>query len=107
MHWIKAECILLLMFVRMPIRRVQRGARAQFCTCVATFGIVLRRSICRPNEEGVDAAIASVLDTFKATYGGDQEDDMPVAGAKRAAGGGVRMDNLSRRLCWAMYYTLL
>lgn len=35
----------------------------------------------------LDASVAPVLDEFKASYGGDQEDDVPAAGAKRSASG--------------------
>lgn len=42
----------------------------------------------RPDEKGLDASVSPVLEAFKVTYGGDQEDDVPAAGAKRPAGGG-------------------
>ncbi|CAM9259428.1 unnamed protein product, partial [Laminaria digitata] len=41
----------------------------------------------RPDEKGVDAAIAPLLQAFKVSYGGDKEDDVPACGAKRSAGG--------------------
>ncbi|CAB1118397.1 unnamed protein product [Ectocarpus sp. CCAP 1310/34] len=41
----------------------------------------------RPDEKGLDAAGGPVLEEFKVSYGGDQEDDLPAAGAKRSAGG--------------------
>ncbi|CAN0117462.1 unnamed protein product, partial [Ectocarpus sp. 8 AP-2014] len=41
----------------------------------------------RPDEKGLDAAGGPVLEEFKVSYGGDQEDDVPAAGAKRSAGG--------------------
>lgn len=44
----------------------------------------------RPNEKVLDESLAPILDTFKASYGGDQEDDVPAAGAKRSAGSSVR-----------------
>eukprot|EP00752_Nemacystus_decipiens_P005093 g4622.t1 len=47
----------------------------------------------KPNVKVLDASLAPVLDAFKASYGGDQEDDVPAAGAKRSAstasGGGA------------------
>lgn len=38
----------------------------------------------------MDTAGGLVVEEFKASYGGDQEDDVPAAGAKRSAGGSVR-----------------
>ncbi len=44
----------------------------------------------RPNDKVLDESLAPILDAFKASYGGDQEDDVPAAGAKRSAGSSVR-----------------
>lgn len=41
----------------------------------------------RPDEGAVDAAVSPLIEEFKATYGGDMEDDTPVEGRKRSGGG--------------------
>lgn len=50
----------------------------------------------RPNDKAIDEATASIVEAFKVTYGGDQEDDVPPAGAKRSAGGVSNQCFLSR-----------
>lgn len=35
----------------------------------------------------MDAAVSPLIEEFKATYGGDMEDDIPESGAKRSGGG--------------------
>lgn len=45
---------------------------------------------CRPDEKGLDAAAAPIMEAFKVSYGGEKEDDVPAGGAKRPAGGAVR-----------------
>jgi len=44
----------------------------------------------RPDDKVLDESLAPILDAFKASYGGDQGDDVPTAGAKRSAGSSVR-----------------
>lgn len=39
----------------------------------------------------MDAAVSSILEAFKVSYGGDKEDDVPAGGAKRPSGGAVRL----------------
>lgn len=52
--------------------------------------VLCRWNTSRPDEKGLDTAGGPVLEEFKVSYGGDQEDDVPATGAKRSAGGSVR-----------------
>lgn len=67
----------------------------------------LKNDLTRPDNKAIDEATASIVEAFKVTYGGDQEDDVPAAGAKRSAGGGegaaakkVKMEDDISKIDW-------
>lgn len=45
----------------------------------------LRNTNLRPDDKVIDQTAASLVEAFKVTYGGDKEDDVPAAGAKRSS----------------------